>query len=258
MVRSSGLEKAERLSATTWLFSEGLDLSRVNEAAIARAPLTVAVGDGLAVIYRYGAAVLFGVESEAARAFIDRLGNGRCSVNEDGDPAVLVRVPGGVEGGANAAGELVLRTFDLSRLRVVASTLSRSAILSYYEQYLEDLLLDLEPLVVRLRAEGRLPGRAKTLLRGVGEVLNVEMRMIGRAEVSEKPEFLWDEPELDGLYLTFAEEYELVDRDRALSRKLELAMRTTSMLMEALAARRALHVEWAIFGLILAEVLVAF
>lgn len=44
-------------------------------------------------------------------------------------------------------------------------------------------------------------------------------------------------------------------RDRALSRKLDLVTRSVSILMEALSARRSLHVEWAIFALILSEII---
>lgn len=93
------------------------------------------------------------------------------------------------------------------------------------------------------------------MLKGVGEVLNTETRMISRAEVSEKPELVWNEPDLDRLYSTLAEECELTDRDQALSRKLDLAMRIISILLEALSGRRAIFVEWAILILILIEVI---
>ena len=43
-------------------------------------------------------------------------------------------------------------------------------------------------------------------------------RMVGRVEVAEKPEIVWDDPRLDRLYERLATEYELRDRDRALSR----------------------------------------
>ena len=96
------------------------------------------------------------------------------------------------------------------------------------------------------------------MLKSFGEVLATEVRMVARAEVAEKPEFVWDRVELDRIYARLAEEYELVDRDRALSRKLDLLSRVAGVFLEALTARRTLHVEWAIFALILAEIVLLF
>lgn len=253
----SGLEEKERLDARSWLFTEGIDLSRVEEEPIARSPLTVQVGGGIGMVYRYGAVVLFGVDDAASRAFIERMRSAAPAPppERDRDAAELRRVTEGAVEGVNSLGAIVLTSFSLSRLRVVAEVLARSAVLNYYESHLASVLLDLEPPVARLRQAGRLPLRIRTLLKGVGEVLNTEMRMISRAEVSEKPELVWNEPDLDRLYLTLAEEYELTDRDQALSRKLDLAMRIISILLEALSGRRAIFVEWVIVILILIEVI---
>jgi uncharacterized Rmd1/YagE family protein len=253
-----GFEDQEQHSARCWLFSNGLDVTRVEGEPIARSPLTVGLGDGVAVVYRYGAVVLFGVADADARRFIEQLRSGAQAPDQDPDVADLHRAAGGAKEGIQGTGALVLKNFDVSRLRVVAEALARSALLTYYESYLGRVLSDLEPATLRLREHGRLPARTRALLRGVGDVLHTEMRMIGRAEVSEKSDFVWDEPELDRLYAKLAEEYELGDRDLALSRKLDLALRSISILIDALGARRALHVEWAIFLLILIEVVVAF
>jgi uncharacterized Rmd1/YagE family protein len=250
----SGIEQRERLGATSWVLGEGIDLARVEAEPIARAPLTIRLGAGVAVLYRYGALVLFGVEEADRLALFRRLKGGAEEPDTEGDAADLrLATPGEAEG-VDSAGGLALAAFDLPRLRLVAEVLARSAVLAFYESHLAGVLRDLEPPIARLRRDGRLPARTRALLRSVGEALDTEMRMIGRAEVSEKPEFVWDQPELDRLYAKLADEYELVERDRAISRKLDLVMRSVSVLMEALSARRGLHVEWAIVALILVEI----
>ncbi len=250
----SGLEQRERIEVTSWLLGQEIDPGSVEAGVLARSPLTVSLGDGIAVLYRYGAVVLFGVTGEEGRAFLERLRDGAPAPVEAHDAAELRMAGAGEQDGVDAAGALVLRAFDLPRLRIVAEVLARSAVLSFYEAHLAGVLADLEPPIARLRQHGRLPVWTRKLLRSVGEVLETEMRMIGRAEVAEKPEVVWDEPDLDRLYTRLADEYELVDRDRALSRKLDLVMRSVGVLMEALGARRSLHVEWAIFLLILVEI----
>ena len=81
--------------------------------------------------------------------------------------------------------------------------------------------------------------------------------MVGRVEVSEKPELVWEHPELERLYLRLAEEYELRERDRALDRKLDVVTRTVETLLSLLQGRSALRVEWYIVALIIAELILS-
>jgi len=248
------LESKSEIAVTSWLVGEEIDVSSLMRGALARAPVTIRLGEGIAVVYRYGAVVLFGVEDEERRALFAQLVVSEPRPEEERDSALLALAMPGQKEGVDDEGTLRLDCFDLPRLRVVAEALARSAILVFYEAHLKGVLADITDPIARLRSKGRLPFRTGALLRNVGEVLTTEMRMVARAEVAEKPEFIWDEPDLDRLYTVLADEYELVDRDRAVGRKLDLVMRSVSVLMEALSARRSLHVEWAIFGLILAEI----
>jgi uncharacterized Rmd1/YagE family protein len=81
--------------------------------------------------------------------------------------------------------------------------------------------------------------------------------MVGRVETGEKPELLWEHPELERLYVRLAEEYELRDRDRdrALDRKLDVISRTVETLLGLVQTRSSLRVEWYIVLLIVAELL---
>lgn len=84
-----------------------------------------------------------------------------------------------------------------------------------------------------------------------------QQEMVGRIEVSEKPDLLWDHPELERLYARLEAEYELRDRYRALERKLELISRTAATVLDILQARRNLRVEWYIVILIVVETALA-
>jgi uncharacterized Rmd1/YagE family protein len=77
---------------------------------------------------------------------------------------------------------------------------------------------------------------------------------VGRVEVGEKPEITWDDPDLDRLYEHLAAEYELRERDRALTRKLELASHTVETYLNLLQNRQNLRVEWYIVILIVVEI----
>ena len=79
--------------------------------------------------------------------------------------------------------------------------------------------------------------------------------MVGRVEVSEKPELLWEYPELEKLYVRLEDEFEIRERHLALERKLGIISRTAETLLDLLNNRRSLRVEWYIVLLIVAEIL---
>src|SRR5262249_58001722 len=73
-------------------------------------------------------------------------------------------------------------------------------------------------------------------------------RMVGRVEVEEKPDVLWDHPELERLYARLEDEYELVERSRAMERKLALISETAGTLIELVQNQRSVRLEWYILG----------
>lgn len=80
--------------------------------------------------------------------------------------------------------------------------------------------------------------------------------MVGRVEVTEKPELLWDHPEHEQLYLRLEDEYELTERHAALDRKLSLISRTAETVLSILQDKRTLRVEWYITILIVIEIFI--
>ena len=79
--------------------------------------------------------------------------------------------------------------------------------------------------------------------------------MVGRVAIGEKPDILWEHPELELLYVRLEHEFELRDRQLALERKLEVVSRTAETLLDLLQTQRSLRVEWYIVILIVVEIL---
>jgi uncharacterized Rmd1/YagE family protein len=71
----------------------------------------------------------------------------------------------------------------------------------------------------------------------------------------EPPELLWERPELERLHARMRDEFELRERHRALTSKLELVSRTAETVLELIQNKRTLRVEWYIVVLILVEIL---
>jgi uncharacterized Rmd1/YagE family protein len=246
----------EAVPVRALLLGERLDMRALErDEPLGAAPLTVAIpGGGVAVLFRYGAVVLFGAMTAAMDKFVVSLRpyvSAALAVPERDDARVLVRAEADEQ--VDPAGNIVLRERTIERLQLVADILAKNLVLSHYETRIAEIFDGIEPLAAVLREKGRAGARGKELLRHIGDVLLIQQKMVGRVETGEKPELLWEHPELDRLYMRLAEEYELRDRDRALDRKLDVISRTVETLLGLVQTRSSLRVEWYIVLLIIAE-----
>ena len=245
------------MKAAAWSLGNRLTVKALEGWAppVAKAPLTLpGPREGFAVLFRFGAVAAVGLEPEAAQRLVEQAGE--LTVEPRG-PAVseevTLIVASGVDEGLDNDEQLRLRELTVGRAQVVASVLAKSVVLGDYEREVAAVFERIEPFAVELRT-GRLGKGARALLRELGDVLLIESRMVGRAEVGEKPEITWDAPDLDRLYEKLAKDYELRDREQALARKLDLISRAASTYLGLLSDRRTLRVEWYIVILILAEI----
>ena len=148
----------------------------------------------------------------------------------------------------------MLHEITVESLQVVADVLAKSVVLGYYEATLAAVFDAVEPFAARLRQGGRSIPKGKDLLSYVGDTLLIQHKMVGRVEVGEKPEVMWERPELSRLFARLEDEFELLERRLAIERKLELISRTVGTLVDLQQNRRSLRVEWYIVILIVFEI----
>ena len=247
------------VTARAVLLGERIDLKGFDGARrLASSPLIVAAGDGQHVaLFRYGAAVLFGVNPLQEVGVLEHLSPfiGQPYAKRETEEARLRIEPAAEE--QIVAGEIVLREVTVEHLQVIADVLAKSVVLAYYEATLAAVFDAVEPFAAGLRhGDGRIP-KGRDLLRYVGDTLLIQHKMVGRVEVGEKPEVMWERPQLSRLFGKLEDEYELSERRLALERKLELISKTVGTLLELLQNKRSLRVEWYIVALIVLELAVA-
>src|SRR5262249_49863454 len=109
-----------------------------------------------------------------------------------------------------------------------------------------------------LARSGRSRSNRRRMLRTIGEALLVHHRISGRVQVEDKPDVLWDHPQLERLYARLADEYELNERAAALARKLRVVDETTRALTDLIDTERSVRLEATIVLLIVVEILIAF
>jgi uncharacterized Rmd1/YagE family protein len=237
---------------------------RINTAGfegnvLSATPLAVRVGEtGMAVVFRYGVVVFIGLSAPEESAFLDRLKPrlfGLISPHEEETAKIQVareaeEIPVG--------GPVLVREFSLERLLIVADALAKSVVLGRGEREVAGVFDTIEPFARELAGFGRTSKSRTAMLKLLGEALLVQHRVSGRVAVGEKPDVLWDRPDLERLYARLEDEYELSERVDTLNRKLAVIAETATTLADIIDTKRSLRLEIIVVVLIAFEIVVAF
>jgi required for meiotic nuclear division protein 1 len=214
-------------------------------------------GNGIALVFRHGAVVLFGVTPAAEALFLDQIRE------QVVDPLVIpeletagIEVSPEREEQVDGHGHIVLKALTPERLLLAGTALARSVALAHDELRIAETFDRIEPLVAALQVHGRVGHPIRSVMRQVGEVLAAQHRMVGRTMISEKPEILWDHPELDRLYGRLEAEFELGDRARIIDHKLQVIGDAADALLNVIQDRRSVRLELAIIALIAFEIVI--
>jgi uncharacterized Rmd1/YagE family protein len=228
--------------------------------ALSAVPLAIRVGKaGIAVLFRYGVAVLIGLSPQDERGFLERLApriGGKLGRSEE--ETVSIALAGETEDQIPAGGPVLLRDMSPERLLVIADVLAKSVVLAHDEREVARVFEVIEPFTKELADHGRTRRSRKAMLKLLGNALLVQHRVSGRVAIAEKPDALWERPDLERLYARLEDEYELKERVDALNRKLAVLAETASTLADIIDTRRSVRLELVVIVLIAFEVVITF
>jgi uncharacterized Rmd1/YagE family protein len=259
-LRSASTMSSRQVTVRALLLGERIDLAGLERSdVISTIPLAFRVGqNGYAVLFRYGAVVLIGLspveEDELIRALQPRVTS---AFARPEDESALIEIAPDGEDQIAPGGPVSLRDLSPPRLLVLADVLGKNVALGRDEREVAKVIEVVEPFAATLARTGRSPSNRREILKKIGNALLVHHRMSGRVEVQEKPDILWDHPELDRLHGRLVDEYELKERAAGLARKLSVIDETTRALTDIIDTERSVRLEVTIVALIVVEVLVA-
>jgi len=229
------------------------------QETIALAPLTLRIGKtGVAFLFRYGVVVLVGLSPQEERDLVESLSprvTEALATPEIDQVWAVLKADG--EDQIEPSGVITLRDASPERLQIVATVMSKSVVLALNESQIAAAFDRIEPLAAAIKRRGRVAREARHLIQQIGDILLTQHRMVGRVAIEDKPDVLWDRPELERLYARLADEYELTERSRAIDRKLTLVAETVRTLLELVQDQRSVRLEWYIIGLIFIEILLS-
>ncbi len=254
------LAGSARVTARALLIGDRIDTSGLERSdVLSVTPLAFPAGaHGLATLFRYGVVVLIGLtpleEDEVLRSLEPRIAG---QFNRREEETAIIEISADREDQIPPGGPIYVRAWSPERLLLIAEALAKSAVLAHDEREVSAVFDQIEPFARELAEKGRTPGGRRAILHHVGRALLVQHRVSGRVAVAEKPDVLWDRPDLERLYARLQDEYELKERAEVLNRKLSVIAETAKALTDIIDADRSLRLEVIIVILIAIEIVVA-
>jgi uncharacterized Rmd1/YagE family protein len=236
---------------------------RINTAGfegqvLSSTPLALRVGtNGMAVVFRYGVAVFIGLTADEEAEFLERLQSrtfGKITPPEE--EWAKIQIAREAEEPIPVGGPILVSDFSLERLLIVSDALAKSVVLGRDEREVANVFDTIEPFARELARFGKTSRNRTDLLKLMGNALLVQHRLSGRVAVGEKPDVLWDRPDLERLYARLEDEYELSERVETLNRKLAVIADTATTLADIVDAKRSLRLEIIVVILIAFEIVI--
>ena len=256
MLTIPGADETAAITARACVVGERIATAGLERAdALSHNPLALQIDDGLVVVFRYGVVVMIGLDATAERRFLSRLPpHVQGAHAEREEEAIRLAAADGLDEGVGADGVVRIGALTPDKLLVVADALAKSAALAQDERQVATVFDTVEPWARRLAETGRSPSGRGEMVRLIGSALLVQHRVAERVAVREKPDILWDRPDLERLYARLEDEYELIERAETLARKLDLIGETVTVMTDLIDTRRSLRLETIIVILIVAEI----
>ena len=258
IIKTSPLSKRDQVGVRALFVGQRINMKALEQTRrVATSPFVMEAGaDGYAVLFRYGVVVLLGLNAIEETAFINGLQD--FIINPYETPAVedcTVTIDKTATEGPEPD-FIHLHNMEVDKVQLLADVMAKNVVLSHYETHMANTFDAIEPIATELQTGGPSGKRARELLRHIGTTLSIQRKMVGQVEIEEKPEVLWERPDLERLFAKLEDEFEIIERNSALKQKLDLVYKTSETLLGLLQEKRTLHVEWYIVILIVIEILI--
>lgn len=246
------------ITARALLIGERIDtVGLERNDVLSTVPLAFRAGtSGTVALFRYGVAVFVGTstleEDEILRQLEVRIVR---PVKRREEESTRIEIAPDKDEQIGSGGTIVLRALTTEHTLLIADALATSVILAHDERTVAAVFDVIEPFARQLAENGRTPGGRRAILKLIGNALLVQQRVSGLVAVAEKPDVLWERPDLERLYARLEDEYELKERADVLTRKLTVISDTAKALADIIDTERSLRLEIIIVVLIFFEIL---
>jgi required for meiotic nuclear division protein 1 len=186
------------VTAHAILLGDRINTSGIEGETLSTSPLAIRIdNEGIAVLFRYGVVVLIGLSQQQEQELLEKLSarvSGRLDRYEE--EFAVVRLADEDEDQVPAGGPIQVRAMSPERLLVISDVLAKSVVLAHDERRVAEVFEVIEPFARELATRGKARLNRTGILRLIGNALLVQHRVSGRVAITEKPDALWDHPDL--------------------------------------------------------------
>jgi uncharacterized Rmd1/YagE family protein len=214
-------------------------------------------GHGEVFLYAFGAAVFHDTPGDQRDKVLERI---RAALPRLGRKVVAETFTVREEPGARTGfvdGVLHIAELSSARAATVSVVVAQSAAMEYYERLVDDLFARTDALVDKLEKSGTVRARPTRLHRFIGEAITSRNEVLSVLHLLDKPDEVWEDPELDRIYDDLRAEFDLVDRYQALEAKLRGVQESLELVLDVARDRRMYLLEVSIALLILVELVLS-
>lgn len=148
-----------------------------------------------------------------------------------------------------------VRNSTPEKLEVVAEIIAQSVAIDVFDGQVDAMLQEFSAFTTQLERRGRIAARTPHILKLIGKDYSILESMIVRLALLDKPEILWEDAQLEALFLSLRSMFELEDRFTNLDYKLRFLQSNSELMLETLRSRREQFLEVVIIILIAFEII---
>lgn len=236
--------------------ADRLDLKALDRAeAYSKTPLAFSTkSGGHAILFRSGAAVFLGLDPIEEENIIASLQGRLIEPLKERESETVEIFDRSDEDSVAASGAVHLKQMDVHRILLVADVLASAVSLSYDERRVSLPFERVTQVAEALKSGELSRGNPRAILKDIGDALSIQARLAGRTGLDEKPDVLWEHPELERLWMKLAEEFDIKSRATAVAQKLAVIKDSAETLGGVLATRTSHRLEWYVIALIALEI----
>jgi uncharacterized Rmd1/YagE family protein len=253
----SAANSSALVCARAVLLGDRLNVDRSGQTGvISTAPFGYRKDNGYVVIFRYGVVVLIGLPLAEEKIVLDQIGPEKTHPGPLEEERVNMEVRPDQEEGLATNGIVRIKELSVAHVLVLADILAKSVALARYEKEIAAVFDTIEPAATTLAVSGHIPRNRKALLQLIGSALLAQHRVSGRIAFAEKPEILWEHPELERFYARLEDEFEIVERGTLLNGKMSVLGSAAQTFTDMMDTARSARLELLIVILIVAELVI--
>ncbi len=149
---------------------------------------------------------------------------------------------------------VTVKELTMPKIEIIEEILAQSVGIDASDHEVEAMIQEFSRYTTILEEQGQLVAPTAVIMKGIGKNYGILESALTRLSLLDRPEILWEEKELENLFISLRSMFELEDRFSALDSKLKLIQSHSSLFLDVLAARRTEKLELIIIVLILVEI----